>query len=129
MKTLRTNALARLPDEALVRKLPCGFLAKNQASSLSFPDRPAGHWKNGVCQPVDSGNGPQPAHRTVSLRNYVGFALRTIIMEYDMDSLILNVLRSLPPCQIQAGEANERYSASVCKKNEPDPLPCPVFRP
>ena len=72
---------------------------------------------------------PNRAHRKVSTRDYVEFALRTIIMEYDMDSLILNVLRSLPPCQIQAGEANERYSASVCKKNEPDPLPCPVFRP
>ena len=50
-------------------------------------------------------------------------------MEYDVDSLILNVLRNLPPRHIETGEAGKFYSAAVCKKNEFDPLPCPVFRP
>jgi hypothetical protein len=50
-------------------------------------------------------------------------------MEYDVDLLILNVLRNLPRCQIQTGEAGKRYFAAVCKTNEPDPLPCPLFRP
>jgi hypothetical protein len=61
--------------------------------------------------------------------NFIEFGLRALIMEYDVDSLIFNVLRNLPPCQIQAGEADKRYFAAVCKTNEPDPLPCPVFRP
>jgi hypothetical protein len=50
-------------------------------------------------------------------------------MEFDVDLLILNVLRNLPRCQIQTGEAGKRYFAAVCKTNEPDPLPCPLFRP
>ena len=52
-----------------------------------------------------------------------------IIMECNVDSLILNLLCNVSPCQIETGEADKRYSAAVCKTNEPYPLPRPVFCP
>jgi hypothetical protein len=51
------------------------------------------------------------------------------IMECNVDLLILNVLRNVSPCQIETGGAGKRYSAAVCKTNEPYPLPRPVFCP
>ena len=50
-------------------------------------------------------------------------------MEGNVDSLILNVLRSSSIGQTEAAQAGERFLAAVCNTNEPDSLPCAVFRP
>jgi hypothetical protein len=51
------------------------------------------------------------------------------MIECNVDLLILNLLCNVSPCQIETGEADKRYSAAVCKTNEPYPLPRPVFCP
>ena len=56
--------------------------------------------------------------------------LQTTIMNDNVHSLILNVLRVEPSCQIATGEASNRHFAVVCEStNEPYALPRPVFRP